>query len=171
MFELHQGAMRTPFLLFIFAVVHSVTSQNDALRHCVIIYLLGIGGMPQNEEKEKLHASVHMGKDEKVTYDVEAAKREMSASNFLLGLIRLGRAFLGEYDWKDALTLFRGGKPDRDWITEDVLRLANGVSTEEYQKRLLKTKEACKEGMRITRTKIEVIDEELEKVEHELENH
>lgn len=125
--------------------------------------------MPK-EEKGRAHATIHMDKDEYRKFQHDRIDRGFGKiSEYLLSVLRLGNALLGEYDWQDALALFRGEDTDRDWIKAEVRTLRKDVSLEEYQRRLLESKEGTKQGKRICELRLEVIDEELDEVEHLLE--
>jgi hypothetical protein len=146
----------------------------------------GASGMPRSEKKEKgsTKASVYMDPEEYRSYKHEAVDRNEKISRYLLGLIRLGKeklerfkpfiaaakAFIGEYDWADVHTIFEGGEPDRDWMKRDVKSLRDKAgSPKGYQELLLERKEANSEARRFCEIQDEVLDEELEEVEHLLE--
>ena len=126
--------------------------------------------MPEEkEEKESTKASVYMNPEEYKSLQKGAVDTGMKVSHYLLGLVRLGKAFLGEYDWRDALAKFRGKETDRDWIKAETKAMRKDVSMEEYQRRLLKRLEANKQTRRFCEIQAEIINEELDEVEHLLE--
>jgi len=123
----------------------------------------------EKEEKERTKASVYMNPEEYKSIRKGAVDTGMKVSHYLLGLVRLGKAFLGEYDWQDALAKFRGEETDRDWIKAETKAMQKGVSLEEYQRRLRSRLEANKQTRRFCEIQAEIIEEELDEVEHLLE--
>jgi len=123
----------------------------------------------EKEEKETTKASVYMNPEEYKDYQKGAVDTGTKVSHYLLGLIRLGKAFLGEYDWQDAIAKFRGKETDRDWIKTETKTMRKDVSLEEYQRRLLDRLEANKQTRRFCEIQAEIIEEELDEVEHLLE--
>jgi hypothetical protein len=155
----------------------------------------GAGGMPRKkEEKESTKASIYVDPEEYTDLGVEAKKEDTKITRFLLRRIRvggfvetlfgkyltfsflktvLGDFVLGEYDWKDMNTIYEGGEPDRDWIKKDIQSLRKDISLSEYQKRLLLRKKqvetAKKETARMCDLNLDILNEELDEVEHLLE--
>ncbi len=123
----------------------------------------------KEEEEEHTKASVYMNPEEYRRLQKGAVDKNAKISHYLLGLIRLGKAFLGEYDWQDAVAMFRGKETDRDWIKDEVKVMRKDVSLEEYQRRLLDRLEANKQTKRFCEIQAEIVREELDEVEHLLE--
>jgi len=121
--------------------------------------------MPGKEEEEKTKASVYVDPEEYRQFHKGAVERGTKVTAYLLGLIRFGKVFLGEYDLEDAVAIFRGKETNRDWIKAEVKAAGKDVSLDEYRPRLLKRLEASHKASRFCEIQNDVIKEELDEVE------
>jgi len=153
------------------------------LRSCgVVIFLLGVI-VPDDRKDSIVKASVYMPREEYVEYKIDAVKAGSKVSSHLLRLIRTGKAVsdlgwktlirlfigkyvFGNYDYKDVLKAARGETPDIEEVSREIDEFGRGLTLTEYRRRLLKMREACREGKRLIEIREEVIAEKLDEVEH-----
>jgi len=139
--------------------------------------------MSKDREDSVVKASVYMSRGEYMRYKIDAVKAGSKVSPHLLKLIRIGKAVhdydwkvliwlffrryvFGDYDCKDLLKAARGETPDIEEVSREIDEFGRGLTLAEYRRRLLKMREACREGKRLIEIREEVVAEKLDEVEH-----
>ena len=124
--------------------------------------------MTDSRDDDTVKASVYMPRKEYIDYKIDAAKIGSKISQYLLRLIRLGKAFL-DYDFQDFMKIVHGEEPDRDYIEREIREIGSKMSLREFYDWLNEMKHAIKEGRRLLDLREEVADELLDELEHRLE--
>ena len=121
-----------------------------------------------DDRDDTVKASVYMPRKEYVDYKIDAAKTGSKISQYLLRLIRLGKAFL-DYDFQDFMKIVHGEEPDQDFIEREIRNLGAKMTRREFYERLKQMKQGIKEARRLLDLREDVVDELLDELEHKLE--
>jgi hypothetical protein len=107
----------------------------------------------------------------------EAIEEGEKSGHYMLKLMRfgrfakilLGKYLFGSYDLSDTFAIYRGEKPVREEIEEEIEELERKLPPREFYERLLNMKRFCREGKRIIEIREDVLDEKIDELEHMLE--